>query len=253
MTQFVVVIPARYGSSRLPGKPLLQIAGKPMIQHVVENAIKSGAKQVVVATDDERIQSAVDGFSGEAIMTRKEHQSGTERIAEVVDKLQLSEDTIVVNVQGDEPQLPAELINQVAQLLAVKTEAEMATLATQIESSDEYLDAAAVKVVCNQDDYALYFSRAPIPFARHETSSELDARQFQHAMRHLGVYAYRAGFIQRYAQLPVSPLEQIEKLEQLRVLWNGHKIACAKAISRPGPGVDTLEDLQLLRKLMQSQ
>lgn len=242
---FVVVIPARYSSTRLPGKPLADIAGKPMIQWVVEQAQKSAAHRVVVATDDQRIADALAGLAVEVCMTATDHESGTERLAEVVEKLALSPDEIVVNVQGDEPLLPPELVDQVAELLA-QGQAPMATLTTPIEVADELMDPNVVKAVCSQQGLALYFSRAPIPWDRDGMAG--DAPDLSLCQRHIGIYAYRAGFIRRYVSLPASPLEQLEKLEQLRVLWHGEQIALAQARVLPAPGVDTQADLEAIRR-----
>ncbi|MFO6424771.1 3-deoxy-manno-octulosonate cytidylyltransferase [Motilimonas sp. KMU-193] len=234
---FIVVIPARYQSERLPGKPLLDLGGKPMIQHVVERAKESGAARVIVATDDARIADAVDC---EVCMTRSDHQSGTERLAEVVEKCGFADSDVIVNVQGDEPMIPASIIKQVAVNLAQQTLAPMATLATKITSLEEALNPNAVKVVTDKNGYALYFSRASIPWQRDSFPEQLDS---QHPLlRHIGIYAYRAGFIQKYIELSESPLEGIEKLEQLRVLWHGEKIHLAIAQQTPVTGIDTQED-----------
>ena len=247
---FSVIIPARYQSSRLPAKPLADIGGKPMIQWVYERASAIGAAQVVVATDDQRIADAVTGFGGQVCMTRSDHQSGTERLGEVVEQLQLPADHIVVNVQGDEPLIPPANIAQVAKLLGDKPAVPMATLAVAIEQSDEVDNPNAVKVVTDKDGHALYFSRAPIPYDRDgkwRTSAELLSR---HYFRHVGIYAYRAGFIRQYLAMDESPLEHIEALEQLRVLWHGEKIAVAVAAETPAAGVDTQEDLDRVRSLI---
>ncbi|MBW3166327.1 3-deoxy-manno-octulosonate cytidylyltransferase [Ferrimonas balearica] len=240
---FIVVIPARYASTRLPGKPLVDIAGKPMIQHVVERALASGAERVIVATDDERVQAALAGRC-EVVMTSPDHQSGTERLAEVVDTLALADDAIVVNVQGDEPLIPSANIHQLAQNLA-QGSASMATLAVAIEDADEMHNPNAVKVVCDQYGHALYFSRAAIPWDRDGFAVAQGVSDG--AMRHVGIYAYRAGFIRRYVAWPVSPLETIESLEQLRVLYQGEKIHVAAAVEPPPAGVDTPEDLERVR------
>ncbi|ART79026.1 3-deoxy-manno-octulosonate cytidylyltransferase [Oceanisphaera avium] len=242
---FVVVIPARFSSTRLPGKPLADIHGKPMIQWVVEQAQKSQAMRVVVATDDARIRDALRPCAVEVCITSAHHDSGTERLAEVVEQLALDDDDIVVNVQGDEPLLPPQLVDQVAHLLANST-APMATLCTPIESVNELNDINVVKVVQSASGHALYFSRAPIPFER-DANEPPDLSQCR---RHIGIYAYRAGFIRRYLALPVSPLEQLEKLEQLRVLWHSESIAISDACTRPQPGVDTPADLDAVRQLL---
>ena len=242
---FVVVIPARYASSRLPGKPLADIAGKSMIERVYQQALKSGAQRVIVATDDTRVAEVVDNFGGEVCMTRADHNSGTERLAEVVSKLQLAVDTVVVNVQGDEPFIPPLVIRQVAQNLAAQQKAQMATLAVPLSNAAEIRNPNIVKVVTDRDNYALYFSRSVIPFDR---DGQFQQQLAQHYRRHIGIYAYRAGFIQRYITWPVSTLEQIESLEQLRVLWQGEAIHVDTAIETPAVGVDTPADLEHARQ-----
>ena len=245
MSAFRVVIPARYASQRLPGKPLLDIAGKPMIQHVYERACESGAQDVVVATDDLRIQDAVKGFSGQVCMTSAEHASGTDRIAEVAHTLGWPADTVVVNLQGDEPLMPPELLAQVAQALIAHGNADMATLAVPLAQPDQLFDPNVVKVVVDCDGYALYFSRATIPWKRDVFEPGMAARAawLDGVHRHLGIYAYRAEFLAGYAALPVSTIERMESLEQLRVLWNGGRIAVDVSTHTPPAGVDTAEDL----------
>lgn len=244
---FVVVIPSRYDSSRLPGKPLADIAGKPMVQWVYEKAQLAGADQVIVATDDDRIFNAVKSFGGEVCLTSKTHQSGTERLAEVIDLYQFSPETLIVNVQGDEPLIPPSIIRQVADNLA-QSSAPMATLGVLIDSEEEAFNPNAVKVVCDKDGYALYFSRATIPW--HRDNFAKTPRLIQHnLLRHIGIYAYRAGFIKTYIDWEPSDLEQIESLEQLRVLWYGEKIHVDVALEKPPAGVDTAEDLENIRKL----
>ncbi|MGB0987639.1 MAG: 3-deoxy-manno-octulosonate cytidylyltransferase [Pseudoalteromonas spongiae] len=241
--EFVVIIPARYASSRLPAKPLADIQGKPMVQHVYEKALASGAKRVIVATDHIEIEAAVKRFNGEVLMTREDHESGTERLAEVVTKLNLPDDTIVVNVQGDEPLIPPQNIAQVANLLASDS-APMATLSVAIDDIEEALNPNAVKVVADNHNNALYFSRATIPYDRNRFLGKDEISEIgDFYQRHIGIYAYRAGFIKEYITLDVSPLEQIESLEQLRVLYHGKKIKVQTAIEAPQPGVDTPEDL----------
>lgn len=242
---FVVVIPARFSSTRLPGKPLADIHGKPMIQWVVEQAQKSSALRVVVATDDARIQAALAPCGVEVCLTSPHHESGTERLAEVVQLLGLAENDIVVNVQGDEPLLPPALVDQVAHLLAA-SDAPMATLSTTIDTLEELQDPNVVKVVQSAQGLALYFSRSMMPFDRDGMAQ--GAPDLSQCRRHIGIYAYRAGFIRRYLALTVSPLEQLEKLEQLRVLWHGESIAISDAIERPQPGVDTPADLDAVRR-----
>lgn len=239
---FTVIIPARYASSRLPGKPLSMIGDKPMIQRVYERAAAAGAAEVIVATDDQRIVTAVEAFGGRAMLTSAQHQSGTERIAEVIDYLAIADDHIVVNVQGDEPFIPPEIIRQVADNLANQKQAQMATLAVPIHSLEEVLSPHAVKVVTDVNGYALYFSRAPIPYERDGLNQNKLAALADYR-RHIGIYAYRAGFVWRYIEWEASPLEQIESLEQLRVLWYGERIHVAEAIATPPAGIDTPADL----------
>lgn len=245
--KFKVVIPARYGSTRLPGKPLLPIDGKPMVQWVVDAACLSAADEVLVATDDQRIAAAISNPRGAApiaIMTRNDHASGTDRIAEVALQRQWADEVIVVNVQGDEPQMPPSLIDQVAQLLAAHPNAQIATLATPILSSQEFLNPNVVKVVSDAAGNALYFSRAPIPMQR-------DAPQdFSGARRHLGIYAYRVSALLRLTRLPPASLELAECLEQLRALQAGMRIVVASAITQPGMGVDTPQDIERIRHLI---
>ncbi|MDC9621690.1 3-deoxy-manno-octulosonate cytidylyltransferase [Xenorhabdus sp. XENO-7] len=243
---FTVIIPARFASTRLPGKPLADIHGKPMIVRVMERAIRSGANRVIVATDNQAVFDAVTAAGGEACMTSAHHHSGTERLAEVIEQYQFADDEIIVNVQGDEPLIPEQIIKQVADNLA-ESDAGMATLAVQIQDAEEAFNPNAVKVVMDAQGYALYFSRATIPWERDRfmQSKETVGDNF---LRHIGLYAYRAGFIRRYVQWAPSPLESIEMLEQLRVLWYGEKIHVAKALQAPGAGVDTPEDLEAVRK-----
>ncbi|HIF9151809.1 TPA: 3-deoxy-manno-octulosonate cytidylyltransferase [Photobacterium damselae] len=245
---FTVIIPARYQSTRLPGKPLADIGGKPMVQWVHEQACKSGADKVIVATDDQRVFDAVQAFGGEVCMTRSDHQSGTERLAEVVEKYNLADDHIVVNVQGDEPLIPDTIIRQVADNLAHKN-APMATLAVEIDHEDEVFNPNAVKVVTDKDGYAMYFSRASIPWDRDHFAQQ-PAQIHHNLLRHIGIYAYRAGFINTYINWQPTALEQIEALEQLRVLWYGEKIHVDVAIDAPPAGVDTPEDLEKVRALI---
>lgn len=246
MTGFNVVIPARFGSSRLPGKPLLDIAGRPMIQHVFERACESGANQIVIATDDARIAEAGRDFGAEVCMTASSHVSGTDRIAEVVRTLAWADETPVVNLQGDEPLMPAGLLAKVAATLDNHPTAEMATLAVELDRADQLFDHNVVKVVCDRHGYAMYFSRATIPWKRDLfRADEVAGRDwFADVYRHLGIYAYRAGFLAHYAELPVAPVERMEALEQLRVLWNGGRIAVDIVAEAPPAGVDTAEDLQ---------
>lgn len=250
---FSVVIPARYASTRLPGKPLLDIAGKPMVQHVYERAMESGAEQVIIATDDARIQQACEGFGATVCMTSPDHVSGTDRLAEVVEKLNLDAAHVVVNVQGDEPLLPPALVRQVADNLLGHPQVSMATVCSRIQSAKELFDPNAVKVVMDHAGMALYFSRAPIPWHRDSFAQSKDVLpQGVNFFRHIGLYAYRAGFLGEYVQWPSAPLETTESLEQLRVLWQGHKIHVAEAVEVPPAGVDTAEDLEVVRAALVS-
>jgi 3-deoxy-manno-octulosonate cytidylyltransferase (CMP-KDO synthetase) len=249
---FKVVIPARYASTRLPAKPLLDLGGRPMIQWVVDAAVASGAEEVLVATDDERIASAAkdprDPARTIAVMTRSDHVSGTDRIAEVASARGWDERTIVVNVQGDEPQLPAALIGQVAALLERRPEAELATLCTPVTSVQEFLDPNVVKVVSGRDELALYFSRAPSPWHREGALQGLASQtSVLGARRHLGIYAYRVAALRRLTALPPSDLELTERLEQLRALQAGMRIVVATVAEPPPAGIDTEEDLLRVR------
>ncbi len=243
MASFKVVIPARYASTRLPGKPLREIAGKPMILHVCEKALQAGADEVIVATDDIRIHEAVIAAGVESVMTQENHNSGTERIAEVAAIKGWSDSEIVVNLQGDEPLIPPALISQTAEVLANQEKAGMATLCTPIDSIDELFNTNAVKVVLDHAGYALYFSRAAIPWDRDGFSKEIKASKAIF-YRHVGMYAYTVGFLKRYISWPESELEQIESLEQLRILWQGESIAVSVIDEMPEAGVDTEEDLK---------
>lgn len=242
---FKVVVPARYASTRLPGKPLLDIAGKPMILHVCDRALQANAEQVIVATDDDRIFKAVRSADVEAVMTRPDHHSGTERIAEVAKKYSWRDSDIIVNLQGDEPLLPPAYIQDVAAALALQQQAGIATLAAPIEDPEEVFNANAVKVVVDGNGYALYFSRAPIPWDRdHFDSNQQTLADTSQYLRHIGLYAYRTGFLQRYVTWPASMLEKIEALEQLRILWQGEAILVKTVPTAPLAGVDTPADLQ---------
>lgn len=249
--RFKVVIPARYGSSRLPGKPLLDIAGKPMIAHVCERAQEADAEEVVVATDDQRIFQAVSDLGIKAVMTGVDHQSGTERIAEVARLCGWSGDDIIVNLQGDEPLIPPEAIREVAATLASQKLAGIATLATKIIDSDEIFNPNAVKVVLNQAGYALYFSRAPIPWERgvFDQEDKVPSGAVPY-LRHIGLYAYRVNFLNRYCSWPASKLESVEALEQLRILWQGEAILVKVIAKTPEAGVDTQEDLLRVRRIL---
>jgi 3-deoxy-manno-octulosonate cytidylyltransferase (CMP-KDO synthetase) len=242
---FRVVIPARYASTRLPGKALLPMAGKPMVQWVYERAAKSRASQIIVATDDARIFSAAQAFGAQVEMTAPTHLSGTDRIAEVARTRDWAASDIVVNVQGDEPLIPPALIDQVAGLLQLNADAHMATLGSPLTHIDQFLDPNVVKVVTDVSGRALYFSRAPIPWTRDAASAGLSSQtSFAGARRHIGIYAYRVSALLRLAALAPTPLENSEKLEQLRALENGFEIRVANAVEPPGPDVNTPEDLE---------
>lgn len=248
---FRVVIPARYGSTRLPGKPLRLIAGRPMLQHVHERALESGAEEVVIATDDERIRETALSFGAKVCMTEPAHRSGTDRLAEVAARGGYGADEIVVNLQGDEPLMPPVLIRQVAEDLAAYRAASVATLCARLTLAAELFDPNVVKVVMDQEGYALYFSRAPIPWDRDRFGRDgRGVSEIGGYWRHLGLYAYRAGFLQEYLRRPPSPLEQAESLEQLRALWYGHRIHVAEAVAQTVAGVDTPEDLARVEALL---
>jgi 3-deoxy-manno-octulosonate cytidylyltransferase (CMP-KDO synthetase) len=248
---FRVVIPARYASTRLPGKPLRAIAGRPMIEHVWRRASASGAAEVIVATDDARIAAACAGFGAQVAMTDAAHPSGTDRLAEVARARGWAAEDVIVNVQGDEPLLPSANVAQVARLLVEDPGAALGTLATPIRSLHEFLDPNVVKVVADARGHALYFSRAPIPWQRDAAPAGLGS-QSSHAgaLRHVGLYAYRCAALLRIASLPPSALEQAERLEQLRALENGMTIRTAVAIEPPGPGVDTEADLAAVESML---
>ncbi len=251
VTPFQIIIPARYASSRLPGKPLLKIGDKPMIQHVIERCLQSSAQRVVVATDHLRIfefvESLAANMSVEAVMTDTHHCSGSDRIAQATTLLDMDDSEIVVNVQGDEPSLPAALINQVAQGLIMDTQAMLATASCPIQDSSQMADPNEVKVVIDRHAHALYFSRAPIPWVRDQSSASHSGHAQSPIRRHLGIYAYRAGYIRKFAARPPCELETLEKLEQLRALWYGDKICMVDAIEIPDSGIDTAEDLERAR------
>jgi 3-deoxy-manno-octulosonate cytidylyltransferase (CMP-KDO synthetase) len=242
--RFKVVIPARYGSTRLPGKPLLNIAGKPMIAHVCERAKEADADEIIVATDDERIFQAVSDLGFKAVMTRADHQSGTERIAEVARLCGWVGDDIIVNLQGDEPLIPPAYIRDAAEALANQQQAGIATLAAQITDAEEIFNPNAVKVVLNHAGYALYFSRAPIPWERDAFALTGGAPSGKLPyLRHIGMYAYTVDFLNRYCLWEASLLESVESLEQLRILWHGEAIRVHIVDKTPAAGVDTQEDL----------
>lgn len=252
---FHVIIPARYASTRLPGKPLQDIAGKPMIRHVWEQAQKSGAASVTIATDDPRIVEACRGFGADALMTRADHPSGTDRLQEVVSQLGLDAEAHVVNVQGDEPMIPPALIDQVAGNLRAFPAASIATLAEPLQDVDTLFNPNAVKLVTDHQGFALYFSRAPMPWCRDAFAQERPSELPQDIpfRRHIGLYAYKVGFLHDYVRWPASPLEIAESLEQLRALWFGCRIHVADACEMPPPGVDTPEDLERVRQLLASR
>ncbi|MCD5982070.1 3-deoxy-manno-octulosonate cytidylyltransferase [Pseudomonas sp. CDFA 610] len=251
-TDFTVVIPARYGSSRFPGKPLKVIAGKPMVQLVWEQARKSNAQRVVVATDDARIFEACQAFGAEVLMTRDDHNSGTDRLAEVATQLGLAADAIVVNVQGDEPMIPPAVIDQVASNLAAHPEAGISTLAEPIDDVAALFNPNVVKVSSDINGLALTFSRAPLPWARDALAVNRDELPAGVPYRrHIGIYAYRAGFLHDFVSWGPCQLENTENLEQLRALWNGVRIHVADALEALPAGVDTPEDLERVRRLLE--
>lgn len=249
--KFRVVIPARWASTRLPGKVLADLAGRPLLAWVWQVARESGADDIVIATDDERIRAAGARFGARVCMTRADHPSGTDRIHEVVATLGWPDDTLVVNLQGDEPLLPPSLVEQVAATLAADTDAGVATLATPVTSRADALNPNVVKVVCDAEGRALYFSRAPIPFQREDDGGSVATlRRHTGMMRHIGLYAYRVAALKRLAGLSPSPAEEIEQLEQLRALWHGIPVAVARAECTAPAGVDTEEDLERVRELV---
>lgn len=251
MNPFKVVIPARYASTRLHGKPLLDIAGKPMIAHVCERASEAGAEDIVVATDDMRIFDTVTALGIKAVMTSPDHQSGTERIAEVADIYGWAADDIIVNLQGDEPLIPPDYIREVAFALAGQSQAGIATLAAKILDHEEIFNANAVKVVLDKNNYALYFSRAPIPWERASFSASGGTPTGTLPyLRHIGMYAYTVDFLNRYCAWQASPLETIESLEQLRILWHGDKVLVKVVAKTPEAGVDTPEDLLRVERVL---
>jgi 3-deoxy-manno-octulosonate cytidylyltransferase (CMP-KDO synthetase) len=241
---FRIVVPARYASTRLPAKPLLDLGGKPMVVRVAERAMLSGAEEVWVATDHAEVLAAAQQHGVRALMTRTDHPTGTDRLAEVVDKLGWKGDDIVVNVQGDEPLIAPELVAQTARQLRASG-ADIATVAHPIDNPADFFNPSIVKVVCKADGDALYFSRAPIPFARDHFARDPEKKNLPErfpACRHIGLYAYRVSFLRAYARLAPSPLEAFEALEQLRALWHGFRINVVISDHLPTPGVDTPED-----------
>ncbi|HSH84261.1 MAG TPA: 3-deoxy-manno-octulosonate cytidylyltransferase [Guyparkeria sp.] len=243
-----IIIPARHNSSRLSGKPLADIGGRPMIHWVYERAVAAGTAQVVIATDDLRIQESAAKIGAPVVLTSEGHESGTDRLAEVIDHLALPDETVVVNLQGDEPLMPPVLLAQVANLLRAKPGAAMATLMVPIASREEFLSPDVVKVVANQRAEAMYFSRSPIPFHRGGLPGQGEVGHF--GFRHLGLYAYRAGFLRRFVQTASPEIERLERLEQLRALSMGEIIAIEVAEVTPPPGVDTQADLERVRALL---
>lgn len=256
-TEFGVIIPARFASTRLPGKPLIDLGGKPMVVRVMDIAARAGAAFVVVATDDPRIVDVVTGAGGEAILTSPEHETGTDRLAEVARRLRLEAETIVVNLQGDEPTLPPELLVRVASALVGEPEASLATLACPLRDRRDLFDPNIVKVVVDQASRAHYFSRAPIPWLRDEQALANDRGEFsplpeETFLRHVGLYAYRVATLLTLSQTRPAPLEQAERLEQLRALWLGMKIQVAMVGELPAAGVDTQEDVSRVQKLFEA-
>lgn len=246
---FTVLVPARLASTRLPNKPLADIAGLPMVVRVAQRASQSGASRVVVAGDDASIVSACKAHGVEAILTRQDHPSGTDRLAEACEQLGLDGDEIVVNVQGDEPLIDPELIDAVAAALALHPEAAMSTAAHEIDSVSDFMNPNVVKAVLDAQGNALYFSRAPIPWWRDGSAGGAAPTVLPTPapLRHIGIYGYRAGFVRKFPSLPPAPVEATEALEQLRALWHGHRIAVHVSHVAPGPGIDTPEDLARVR------
>lgn len=250
-TGFTVVIPARMASSRLPNKPLADIAGLPMVVRVAQRALLSNGSHVVVAADDERIVQACQAHGIQALLTRQDHVSGSDRLAEACQLLNLADDAVVVNVQGDEPLIHPGLINDVAHLLMQRPEASMSTAAHAIAQLEEFTNPNVVKVVLDARQMALYFSRAPIPWWRDgQALGGFKSLPSPAPLRHVGIYGYRAGFLRLFPQLPPAPIETMESLEQLRAMWHGHRIAVHITDEAPGPGVDTPEDLDRVRALL---
>jgi 3-deoxy-manno-octulosonate cytidylyltransferase (CMP-KDO synthetase) len=246
---YKLVIPARNASSRLPGKPLLDIAGKPLVQHVIEAAQRSAADEIVLATDDARIRALGEALGVTVLMTSPDHATGTDRLTEVVQQMGWADDCVVVNLQGDEPLIPPELLDRLAANLLTFPQAAMATLCTPIHDARDMFDPHVVKVVRDCHGFALYFSRAPIPWERDRFGIEDDA-QHDHGFRHLGLYAYRASFLRDFSAWPEAPIEGLEKLEQLRALWQGARIHVDVVAEPPGHGVDTPDDVLRVAALL---
>ena len=250
---YSIIIPSRYSSTRLPGKPLLDINGKPLIQHVYECAIRSDAKEVIIATDNERIQDFANGFGARVCMTKSDHPSGTDRLSEVVSQLKLADDEIIVNLQGDEPMMPANLLDQVANSLEKSSIAAISTMCEPITLTEDAFDPDIVKVIIDHSGHALYFSRAPIPWVRgdYEHSNQKNSDEtVENCFRHIGLYAYRTGFLKDYPQLEACQIEQQEALEQLRAMYHGYRIKVEIAEESAGIGVDTPADLEKARQLL---
>lgn len=253
-TSFIAIVPARAASTRLPGKMLLDIHGLPLVVRTAKQAQRSSASQIIVATDDNTIQETVQAHGFQVMLTSADHPSGTDRLAEVVTALNLSDDTVVVNVQGDEPLIDPQLIDHVAQALIQHPEASIATCAYPISDAEKFFNPNVVKVVCDKQGFALYFSRAPIPWARDDFAkdkSQLPKPDF--ALHHIGLYAYRVSFLKQYPQLSIGAHEKLESLEQLRALEHGHRIFVLKTAQAPLPGVDTADDLQNIRAYFAQQ
>ena len=252
---FSILIPARLASTRLPDKPLAEIAGLPMVVRVAQRARASAAERVVVAADDPRIIAACEAHGVDALLTRNDHPSGSDRLAEACALLGLADDSIVVNVQGDEPLIEPALIDAVARMLADRPDAAMSTAAHAIDSLEEFTNPNVVKTVLDASGHALYFSRAPIPWWRDAAAATGAAAlpASPAALRHIGIYGYRAGFVRRFPHLPPAPVENCEALEQLRALWHGHRIAVHVTTHAPGPGIDTPEDLARVRALFAAE
>jgi len=247
-----IVIPARFASERLPGKVLLDLAGQSMLQHVWQRAMESSAESVVIATDDERIVAAVEAFGGEAVLTRSDHQSGSDRIAECAEKLGWSDDHLLVNLQGDEPLMPPACLDQIAALLDERMDCEVASLYWPISEADEVENPNAVKVVVDSDETALFFSRSPIPYPRGFADIDAALSAGIEWKRHLGLYAYRLKALRGYTACQPTPLEMAESLEQLRIMEQGGRIAMARACEFIPAGIDTPQDLERVRALIKS-
>lgn len=247
--EFRIIIPARYAASRLPGKLMMDLGGEPVIARVVKRCLGSRAASVVVATDHQLIFDTARSAGAQAIMTDSDLPSGTDRIAQAAHQLDFADDEILVNVQGDEPDMPIALIEQVVRALNDEADASMATACAPLQDASQLHDPAVVKVVTDRRHHALYFSRAAIPWVRQRDGTEIDPLAQQVVRRHIGIYAFRAGYLQTFAQRDICPLEGWEKLEQLRALWHGEKVYCVDAVTAPGPGIDTLQDLQRARRL----